>query len=225
MTQQLDRPAGTQELPVTVVDRLRNDIVSGALPAGMPLRASALATRYQVSSVPVREALQLLSGEGLVVIERNKGARVRKLTLETVAHVCDVMEATESYFSRRFAEMASPFQIDTLNQIEDRHEALLYSEDLAALSQANKAFHGYLCTACNSPMAEMVWRRHGRLLGNLRQSVGFGEVRRSALSREHREIVIAARKGDRDRAGRVAELHARSSRDDLVERLREAGYR
>jgi DNA-binding GntR family transcriptional regulator len=204
---------------------MRNDILMGVLEPGSPLRAQALAERYQVSSVPVREALQQLHGEGVVVIERNKGARVRKLDLETIGRICDVMEAMESYFSRRFAEIASPFQIETANHIEDQHEAAVLANDIATISSGNKAFHAYISRACNNPVAETVWDRHRIMLGPLRRIVGFGEMRRNALSGEHREIIAAASRGDRDRAGRVAELHARSSRDDLLERLRNAGYR
>lgn len=209
----------------SVAERIRQDIHSGVLEPGSPLRAQALAERYQVSAVPVREALQQLHGEGVVVIEHNKGARVRKLDLESVSRVCDVLEAMEAYFSRRFAEIASPFQIETANHIEDQHEAAVLANDLVAISTGNKAFHTYICRASNNPVAETVWHRHSVMLGPLRRIVGFGEVRRNALSGEHREIIAAASRGDRDRAGRMAELHARSSRDDLLERLRDAGYR
>ena len=60
---------------------LRDDIISGSLPFGSRLRIDELATRYGVSHMPIREALRELHGEGLVVIEPNRGARVRSIDL------------------------------------------------------------------------------------------------------------------------------------------------
>ena len=59
--------------------RIRDDIVSGALRFGERITMDALASRYGVSHMPVREALRELQGEGLVQIEPNRGARVRSI--------------------------------------------------------------------------------------------------------------------------------------------------
>ena len=57
--------------PASIEQRLRNDIVAGALPFGSRLIIEDLATRYGVSHMPIREALRILHGEGLVVIDAN----------------------------------------------------------------------------------------------------------------------------------------------------------
>jgi DNA-binding GntR family transcriptional regulator len=62
---------------VAICDRIREDIVSGALPFGSRLTLHRLATRYATGDMPVREALRQLQGEGLVVQTPNCGARVR----------------------------------------------------------------------------------------------------------------------------------------------------
>src|SRR3954466_3573933 len=56
--------------------RLRRQILSGALAPGTKLRAEHLAETLGVSPPPLREAFQRLAGEGLVVIEPQRGARV-----------------------------------------------------------------------------------------------------------------------------------------------------
>ena len=64
--------------------RIREDIVSGVLGFGERITIDALATRYQVSHMPVREALRELQGEGLVVSEPNRGARVRAIDVNFI---------------------------------------------------------------------------------------------------------------------------------------------
>jgi len=65
--------------PDSLYARIRQDILSGMLAANERLKVSSLAGRYQTSTNPVREALQQLRGEGLVVIEPNRGASVRRI--------------------------------------------------------------------------------------------------------------------------------------------------
>jgi DNA-binding GntR family transcriptional regulator len=205
---------------VSVTERIRDDIASSFLEPGTPLRVQELADRYNVSALPVREALQQLRGEGLVVFEHNKGARVRKLDIDSVAQIYGILEALGAYFAERFCETASPFQIAALERLEDQHELALTKDDNKAIIDANSAFHDFIIRACNNPAAgEVLWRQR-MLLGTLRINVGYGEARRNAVSAEHREMIDAFRQGNKDQARRVAAFHSRSSKDDLVERLR-----
>lgn len=220
LAEQMD-PTDAGEKPTgdSLAEAMRMDIRTGALAAGCQLRIRDLAQRYQVSSIPIREALQQLRGEGLVEIAYNRGARVRKLSPQAVANVCDIIEAMDSYFARRLAETASPFQLAKLDEIEDRHEAALNAGDRHAISRFNIEFHKYLNSIAGNPAAEQVVWRQQVLLGTLRIEVGFGEVRRRHLSEEHRAIIRAARERDPDAAARISTMHNRSSRDDLVERM------
>jgi DNA-binding GntR family transcriptional regulator len=74
VVQNAEVPAGT--LASSVYDRLRYDILSGALPPDEKLRTEALRDRYGVGNSPLREALNRLSADGLVTREDQKGFRV-----------------------------------------------------------------------------------------------------------------------------------------------------
>jgi DNA-binding GntR family transcriptional regulator len=65
-----------QSLVDQIYDQIRNDIISLVYPFGDKLVASELQEKYQVSSTPVREALNRLQQEGLVEYENNIGARI-----------------------------------------------------------------------------------------------------------------------------------------------------
>lgn len=82
-------------VPITrreaVLRRLRDDIVSGALPQGSVLKDAELAARLGVSITPVREAITQLAAEGLIDIAPNRTRRVTRVTQKNALELNDVM--------------------------------------------------------------------------------------------------------------------------------------
>ena len=83
------------EMPATrreaVAQHLREEILSGVLPPGAPIRDAELAARLQVSITPVREAITELIGEGLVASTANKRRHVAVLTQRQAVDLMDVL--------------------------------------------------------------------------------------------------------------------------------------
>ena len=79
-------------LSSAIVEQLRRAILDGTHAAGTQLRQDALAAAYQVSRIPVREALFQLEAEGLVRIEPHKGAIVAAFSLEEIDDVFQVAQ-------------------------------------------------------------------------------------------------------------------------------------
>src|ERR1700759_4375229 len=73
-----------------VDSQLRREIISGSLPPGTRLRAEHLAETLGVSPTPLREAFQRLAGEGLVVIEPQRGARVAPIDANDALELYDL---------------------------------------------------------------------------------------------------------------------------------------
>src|SRR5215475_1528984 len=65
-------PIPRQSLASAVLERLREQILSGELPEGEQLRQDAIAAEFQISRIPVREALSHLAAEGLINIVANR---------------------------------------------------------------------------------------------------------------------------------------------------------
>ena len=63
-------------IPEQIAARLRQEILSGILKPGQPLREQEVSDQYQVSRGPIREAFRQLTQQGLLVLEPNKGVRV-----------------------------------------------------------------------------------------------------------------------------------------------------
>jgi DNA-binding GntR family transcriptional regulator len=103
-----------------VLDALRDGIRHGRYAPGQRLVTSDLSDELGVSLSPVREALHILVGEGLVEIERNKGARVRSLSPQTFIDGLQVLEAIGTVAFRLLAPKieggALMEQVPELNQ-------------------------------------------------------------------------------------------------------------
>src|SRR6186713_1394544 len=108
-----------------IEQRLRNDIVAGVLPFGSRLIIEDLATRYGVSHMPIRDALRILQGEGLVVIEPNRGARVRPIYRGFIEDVFDVRCAIETMLARRAAARRTDEHLQRMREAAARLEAMV----------------------------------------------------------------------------------------------------
>src|SRR3954452_7461520 len=80
-------PIPRQSLAAAVLERLRDKILSGELREGEQLRQDAIATEFQISRIPVREALSHLAAEGLITIVANRGAVVSALSPEEIMEI------------------------------------------------------------------------------------------------------------------------------------------
>ncbi len=125
-----------------VVARLRAEILGGALVPGAPLRESSLAARFEVSRRTVREALLILSEQGLAVHRHNSGAAVRSLTTEDIEDLYRVRRMLESE-GVRSALTAPETALRAVNQAFEAVQGAardgLFS---TALAEADMAFHG-----------------------------------------------------------------------------------
>ena len=127
----------------TLGDRIREDIVAGQLAFGSRLTLDALAARYAVGHMPIREALRQLQGEGLLLLTPNRGARVRAVDVEFVRNIFDLRIAIEAMLARRAARAIDTRGIARLEAIEDEYEATAPTRDYRALLAINPKDEAY----------------------------------------------------------------------------------
>ena len=125
------------EQPGWVYELLREEIISGRLEQNCRLKVAELAARYGTSTNPVREALQLLRGEGFVVIEPNRGARVRPIDESFVRDIIEIEVLIEPALTRWFVSIVGHADIERLEAIEAEIEA----NDFADLALHGRARH------------------------------------------------------------------------------------
>ena len=216
-------PVPVPTASIATADRIRDDIVAGALPLGSRLTLDRLAARYGIGHMPIREALRQLQGEGLVVLEPNRAAHVRAVDAEFVRNIFDMRIAIEAMLARRAAENIAPAQVARLEAIQTEFEACARARDYAALLRLNRAFHIVICDAARNPEAAAVLDRHRRLIAALWTVHGYGEDRPAGVISDHRHIIAALAAGDADAAASLAMAHAAKAKQALLVRMSAGG--
>src|ERR1700679_3920512 len=89
-----------QSLAAAVVERLRDKILHGELREGEQRRQDAIAAEFQISRIPVREALSHLAAEGLITIVANRGAVVSALSPDEIMEMFETRGVLECYMLR-----------------------------------------------------------------------------------------------------------------------------
>lgn len=138
-----------------IAETLRAAIVSGQLAAEVLLKQDELAERFNVSKIPVREALKRLEAEGLVSFIRNKGAVVASMSAEEIWEYVEIRAMLEA----RAAELAAP-KISEANLIAARAALKAFGEE------TNPARWG-----------ELNWQLHSSLYADAGRPVLLAEIR------------------------------------------------
>ena len=177
---------------------IRQDILSGALGFGQRLKIADLAARYGTSHMPIREALKLLSGEGLVDMQPNRGVRVRSVDAAFVTDLFDIRITMERMQARLAAERRSDAHLVDLRRARLQFESDSRNQDVPALLAANREFHRIISSASGNNEATEIEARHWRILPAIWITRGYPTERLPIVVDDHRllEQLIADRDGE-----------------------------
>lgn len=199
--------------------RIRDDIIGGALQFGDRITIDALATRYGVSHMPVREALRELQGEGLVVIEPNRGARVRTIDASFVENLFEIRTALEVMMVRRAAARCTPRDIAEIRAIEEALEQHVASGDHAGVVAENHRFHRAINRCANNVDALPIIDKHWMLLAALWRNYGYGPARFTGVANDHGHLINALAAHDQEAAAMLMGAHATKAKLELLARI------
>ncbi|WP_295651575.1 GntR family transcriptional regulator [uncultured Dietzia sp.] len=213
-------PVVQESTPAIIARALRRAISDGTFAPGDQLGEAALARTLGVSRGPLREAMQRLTQEGLLVSHRNRGLFVAELTPEAVADMYLLRTTIETAALQRVLESgAGSRTADELDSAVDAMAALASEPRSAAMVAADLDFHHALVEAARSPrlsrVHETVLVETSMCLHAMSATYSGAESRLS----EHRAIADAVRVGD---AARATSLLVEHMQDGLA-RVRAAG--
>lgn len=201
-------------------DRIREDIVEGRLGSGLRLKTAELARRYGTSVNPIREALHHLQGEGIVIIEPNRGASVRAIGEDYARNIYEIRALVEPYLTRWFADYASPQEIARLEELQAEIERV--DDDFDEHRRLNDAFHSTIYDRhFNQEAVELEFRQR-EVLHTLNRKFSIAPVRRRQVAIEHHGIIQAIRRHDGDAAARITEQHVKGASQHLIDQMRAA---
>jgi DNA-binding GntR family transcriptional regulator len=125
----------------SLLDTLRMAIYHGELTPGQRLIEAELASRYDASRGAVREALALLSNEGLVVRERNRGARVRPVSLEEAIEITEARAVLEGLCAAKAAAVITAQERRDLKALSSPMTEAVRKNDIIVYNQTSQQVH------------------------------------------------------------------------------------
>lgn len=206
------QPVQVESTASMVASRIREAIARGDIAPGSQLGEAEYAAQLGVSRGPLREGLQRLTQEGLLVAHRNRGLFVIEMTPDVVEDIYTTREAVERAAAARIHDTHPERAAEALLQvIDDMAEAA----DVVGVSAADIRFHQVMVSHAHSPRLA---RTHQTLLTETRMCLHAMEPTYASEERrvqEHREIAQSFRRGDRILTDRLLIAHMR----DAVSRL------
>jgi DNA-binding GntR family transcriptional regulator len=218
-------PAQKRSMSDHLALRLRAAILEGHFAPGERLRENDLATAFEVSRGPIREALVKLEREGLVIIRPHRGAFVAQLSLEDLEEVFTLRLAIEKLAVSRCIERNDRELASNLDRAIAQMEGAV-DKDLSVVDGADVdlQFHDQIYAGSKHTRVQEVWSMirpqiHVLLLNRNILDKGYY---RETLLESHKSIADAIREGDQALSAKLIEEHLEGSfelvKRSLVER-------
>jgi DNA-binding GntR family transcriptional regulator len=185
---------------------LRDAIIRCVLRPGERLVIDELARQLDVSAIPVREALQLLQSEGLVITVPHVGTTVAPVSRESIVDVFTALEGLESVATRAVAERAQPSDLDTVAALVADMDGAVAAGRHEEWADLNTRFHQTISTLSGLPLLQDLTRRVLDRWDLVRRFYFQGVLimRIEQAQQEHREMLAALRARIRGRRPRAA---------------------
>ena len=180
----------------SAVDRLRDMIVQGALAPGAKLNERALCEQLGVSRTPLREALKVLSTEGLVELQPNRGAVVATLTEHMVREIFAVMGALEALAGELACRNMTADQFNEIRAIHYQMLAHHARGELAAYFRCNQEIHLAIVEASGNATLAANYRSLNAHVRRARYMANLSPARWDQAVAEHERILDALGRRD-----------------------------
>lgn len=210
-----DDASGPQGL--AAYQRLLDEIGTGKLVPGTRLRETDLADRLGLSRTPVREAIRLLEGDGLVVHLPRQGATVRSLGYAEVMELYEMRAVLEGTAARLAARAASDLELSELVAL---NEALARTGTGPAASELNRHFHMMLLDAAKNRYLTRSAQGLQKTLLILGPTTLATPDRAEAAVAEHRALLDALLSRDGPRAEAAMRAHIEAAHRIRLQGLR-----
>jgi len=204
-----------------VADTLREQIFAGTLAPGSFIDEVALCERLQISRTPLREALKVLTAEGLVRHEPRRGCFVNEVTEQDLDDIFPVIALLEGRCAFEAARNASDADLAVLESLHQQLQAHADAKRIVDYYQTNHAIHEAIITLASN-------RWLAQVIGDLRKILKLARLQglhapgRLAQSlTEHLAVFAALKARDSEGADAAMRTHLTRQREALRELARQ----
>lgn len=220
MSQAAAVPLSRASLHEELVSRIREMIFAGDLKGGDRVPEQRLCDMFGVSRTPLREALKVLGGEGLLDLLPNRGARVAILTEEAVDEIFPVMGALEALSGELACARITDTELAEIRALHYQmalHHARRELRDYFAL---NQQIHEAILKAAANPTLEAQYRSLAGRIRLARFRANMTSARWDQAMREHEEILKALEARDGAKLSAMLRGHLENKRETVKQSIR-----
>jgi len=217
-----------QNTAEVIAQSLKEMIYEAELKPGQPLVQERIAEMFQVSRVPVRDALQMLIGMGIAVNVPRRGVIVRPLSRTLLSELFELRRILEGAAVRRAARHATPEYIRRLDALIAQQADCLKTGDVKKYARLDDDFHRALYDPVeNSRLVELIfanWEliKQARCASTVVPEHGTAWIANSI--KRHKRVLAALKKGGEEAVCAAVFENIESSEREIVARLREVGW-
>jgi DNA-binding GntR family transcriptional regulator len=209
------RVTSSQSTVETVYDAIKADIISGERKPGELLRIDRMSRAYGVGPTPLRETLQRLTAENLVIARGGRGFQVAPLTIDEFEDLNIARTAIELAALRLSIEHGAEDwegRVVAAGYILQKWDTQMLagtSTEVSRWESANADFHGALLSGCPSSWLLRTQESLASKCDRYRRAavVSAGNTYREDVAREHKELLDAVLQRDAERGCALLATH------------------
>ncbi len=206
-------------LSQTVVSELKRLIYSGEFLPGERLNEATLAVRMGTSRGPIREAMKVLAGLGLVTSVPNRGMFVRQLSVRDMVEVYEMRAVVFAFAAERASQNFSRQNAAQFEQLLSDMDAACEADDGTLYYELNLAFHELILDLSGNKRAKQAYDDYVKELHLFRRKYFNVSKNMHTSNVEHRKIYEAIASGSSAKAWTAAQRHVLGGRSRLLATL------
>lgn len=203
---------GRLSLTAKIFNKIREDILNGRYKEGEKLIEAKLAEEMGVSRTPVREALKQLELDGLVDNVPNRGVIVKGISNQDIQDIFEIRAAIEGIAAKWAVERITEEELHSLKEIHELAEFYVFKKDIEKFAELNTRFHEIIYKATKSRYLEQVLKDFQYYMKQARRKSLQKEGRMEDAFAEHKDILEAFLKRDKEEAEKMLTLHVSNSK-------------
>lgn len=207
-----------------ILARLRDHIVEGRIAEGDRVPERQLCELFGVSRTPLREALKVLSAEGLIELLPNRGARVPRLSGDDIRALFDLMGGLESLAGRLACGTVTDETVAEIERLQHDMYGCYLRRDMHGYFRINQRIHGLILAAARNPPLATAYKSCADRIRRIRYAANLVERRDrwGEAVREHETILDALRRRAASDLADILFFHLRNTADAILEARRAA---
>jgi DNA-binding GntR family transcriptional regulator len=194
-------------LHMQIADTLREMIMTGELKEGDKISENELCTSMEISKTPLREALRVLSAEGLISLVPNRGSFVTKPTIDEIMEMFEVMSMLEGVCARAAADKMTAEKFSRLEELHAALEEKFECRDQKEYIRIHNRYHSFIQElAGNRTLNQIVNGLRKKILLYRFQSLNLPGRFEDSIE-EHRQLLATFRERDGRKAEKIMKKH------------------